>query len=169
MYYPPVWGGMAVIAFALTIAVAVPAARIEATSLWLGIAIPVASVLYGTCFYALCWRHLVRVDESFITNMKPAVCAPTKEVRRMEKATFMLLTEMERLRIDQLAAARSLARNRKPAPAGDATVAAAMTAAVAQQPDELSPAAPANEDAASPSPKRVNARRSTSNIAINLD
>jgi 23S rRNA maturation mini-RNase III len=69
----------------------------------LGIAIPLASVIYGILFYILCTRYQPKLEESFIRGLKPvAGTAPTKENRRTEKATYMLLNEMENVRLDYL-------------------------------------------------------------------
>ena len=102
VYYPPAWGLMALVCFVLSVCLAVPAFKLEETGgsrVWLGIAIPVATAIYAVVFYAFCWRHLGRIEECLITGLKPAISAPTKEVRRAEKATFMIMSEMEHLRI----------------------------------------------------------------------
>jgi hypothetical protein len=58
--------------------------------------------LYGIAFYVLCWRHARRLSESFRNGLRPAIGAPTKEVRRAEKAVFMLLESLEQLRIERM-------------------------------------------------------------------
>lgn len=106
MYYPPAWGAFGALSFVLTICVAIPAAAaikydLHSRDIFLGISITVASLVYGIFFYALCARYLPKLEESYSgSGLKPVINAPTKEVRRMQKATYMLLNEMETIRMD---------------------------------------------------------------------
>ncbi len=109
MYYPPAWAALGIISFLLTICVAVPAATairydLHSRDIFLGISITVASVVYGIVFYGICTRYLPRLEEAYsgATGLKPAINGPTKEVRRLQKAAYMLLSEMETIRVDMM-------------------------------------------------------------------
>ena len=110
MYYPPAWGVFGFFSFILIICVAIPSASaitydLDSRDVYLGISITVATLVYGILFYAICTRYLVKLEESYFEHglsLKPVINAPTKEVRRMQKGTFMMLNEMEGIRMEMV-------------------------------------------------------------------
>jgi hypothetical protein len=112
-YYPPAWALLSIISFVLSVIIAAPLPTFSADSrpLWLGISIPIATFLYMALFYAICWRHVVRAEESMSLGIRPAVSAPTKEVRRIEKVACMVLQELEHKRIEMVQSSYAVSRN----------------------------------------------------------
>ncbi len=101
-YYPASWALLSLISLVLAICVGTPLPSLSPASrpIWLGCSIPIATFLYLAIMYALCWRHVLRVEECMSQGLRPAVAAPTKEVRRLEKIGVILISETEQLKLD---------------------------------------------------------------------
>ena len=100
MYYPPTWLSLAALGTLLALVVAIPpAADAVPASLWLGVTVPVATVLHGASMYFLASRPAALLGEHVAKGRKPVPASTAKELRRLEKAAFALMERTEQLKL----------------------------------------------------------------------